>query len=71
MEMESTKIAFYCPVDHKSLRLIMNIARKLSFNNSFEILKVYRLGNNLLSLRKLHECRQSIKPKKHGMSGLF
>ena len=44
MEMESTKIAFYCPIDHKSLRLIMNIARKLSFNNSFEILKVYRLG---------------------------
>ena len=44
MEMESTKIAFYCPIDHKSLRLILNIARKLSFNNSFEILKVYRLG---------------------------
>ena len=44
MEMASTKIAFYCPIDHKSLRLIMNIARKLSFNNSFEILKVYRLG---------------------------
>ena len=44
MEMESTKIAFYCPIDHKSLRLMMNIARKLSFNNSFEILKVYRLG---------------------------
>ena len=44
MEMESTKIAFYCPIDHKSLRLIMDIARKLSFNNSFEILKVYRLG---------------------------
>lgn len=44
MEMESTKIAFYCRIDHKSLRLILNIARKLSFNNSFEILKVYRLG---------------------------
>ena len=44
MEMESTKIAFYCPIDHKSLRLILNIAGKLSFNNSFEILKVYRLG---------------------------
>ena len=44
MEMESTKIAFYCLIDHKSLRLIMNNARKLSFNNSFEILKVYRLG---------------------------
>ena len=44
MEMESTKIAFYCSIDHKSLRLILNIARKLSFNNSFEILKVYRLG---------------------------
>ena len=44
MEMESTKIAVYCPIDHKSLRLILNIARKLSFNNSFEILKVYRLG---------------------------
>ena len=44
MEMESTKIAFYCRIDHKSLRLILNIARKLSFNNCSEILKVYRLG---------------------------
>ena len=40
--MESSKIAFYRPIDHKSLRL-----KKLSFNNSFEILKEYRLGASL------------------------
>ena len=46
MEMESRKIAFYCPINHKSLRLLMNIARKLSFNKSFKILKVYRLSTS-------------------------
>ena len=72
MEMESTNIAFYCPIDHKPLRLMMNNARKLSFNDSFKIiLEVYRLGTSGGKIRKLHECWQSIKQKKPGMSSLF
>ena len=71
MEMESTKIAFYCPIDHKSLRLIMNIARKLSFNNSFEILKVYRLGTTRFRFESCMNVGKVLSKRNMGCLAFF
>ena len=71
MEMESTKIAFYCPIDHKSLRLIMDIARKLSFNNSFEILKVYRLGTTRFQFESCMNVGKVLSQRNMGCLAYF
>ena len=71
MEMERTKIAFYCPIDHKSLRLIMNTARKLSFNNSFEILKVYRLGTTRFRFESCMNVGKVLSKRNMGCLAFF